>query len=173
MNTFNNLAVANITNSNTEEQMQCLASLGIVYPTVSSGDAARLAKIGKAGVLASLKSCAARHLQANTERLQTITTLIERLQKLNPGVLDGGLPLKTALIECAWLVYAKVEMHGIDNAHYNESSIPCDDRDTTSSKRGYGLLYSQANRKVKRTLPDSKLAPADQWLALELYELFK
>lgn len=162
MSTFNHLA-----GDNTAGKMATLASLGIVLPKCSKHDKRRTkqfrkcimnaAKMGDIGL-------------PNAERIETLGRAIAKFSKLNAGVLDGGLPLKTALIECAWIAYAKLEDHGIDSAHWMVTNIPCDDRQTERAKRGIGLTYH--GREIKRDMPDSKLEGFAQWTALYLADLF-
>jgi hypothetical protein len=60
------------------------------------------------------------------DRLNSLTNAIKRFGKLNAGVLAGGLPVKTAIINAAWLAYASLEVYGTDNAHFTQTNIPTD-----------------------------------------------
>jgi hypothetical protein len=60
------------------------------------------------------------------DRLNTLVHAIQKFNKLNAGVLTGGLPVKTSIINAAWLAYASLEVYGTDNAHFQQTNIPCD-----------------------------------------------
>lgn len=136
MSTFNNIAVRNTLNDNTSEQFDCIADVGLLMPKLSKRDR-RKCKV----FLSAIKSAinAAEHHLANTrhtvtsrrdgfsaiDRLGSLCNAIAKFDKLNAGALDGGMALKLGLIETAWLAYAKLEKHGLDNAHYQATNIPC------------------------------------------------
>lgn len=172
MNTFNNLAVS------TAKQMTAKAGdLGIVLPETNRKDRRKL-KPFISKVKAAIHAGNQRHANSNhwkwskahgwksVDVLGSLLNGIERFQKLNPGVLDGGAKLKSAWLETAWLAYAKLETHGIDNAHFQQWDLPCD-------QYGREDIYTTPNRGRKLAdLPDSKLEPEQQWQALELVERF-
>lgn len=179
MNTFNNLVAVEHGNkvSNSNHILDKVADLGMVWPVMTSQDKHRTKAIVVA-IKSALQS--ADHHLANTshwvrsgdtwvskDRLGSLTNAIAKFEKLNAGVLDGGVKLKTALIELAWLAYAKLEVNGTDNAHFVQWDVPADET-------GREDIYDVRTRSKKAIpeLPDSKLAPADQWLALELAETF-
>lgn len=174
MNTFNNLAIdkANVMMGN-------VAHLGIVWPSINKRDRKRLKPI-LTGIRSALQS--AEHKLANSshwakapdgwrsiDRLGALTNVIAKLGKLNAGVLDGGLPLKSALMEIAWIAYAKLEILGQDNAHYQQTNLPSDERGREDIYLG-GFI-PKALRKIPN-IPDSALPPEKQWKALELADAF-
>jgi len=147
--------------------MDRIAEIGLVMPRVSLRDHRKLSWF-----MACIKNAAImgdEHL-TNSDRVKTLTTAIAKVGKLNPGVLDNP-ELKDDLISMAWVAYAKLERHGVDNAHYLVADLPCDDRQTMRPSRGIGLDYTQYRNKTKPVFVDSKY-PDSQWNLLATAELF-
>jgi hypothetical protein len=192
MNTFNNLALP-VTVSNwqrykpewgksdsTDLAMRKLAQLGLIWPEMVQADKRKLK--GYRTALASAITSAENHLANSShhvqskgewvkkDRIGSLLNAIAKLEKLNPGVLKGGLRLKSEMIEMGWLVYAKLEVLGQDNAHYRQSDLPCDDRQTDRPSKAIGLTF-HGKRKLPK-LADSKLSPEQQWQALAIADLF-
>ena len=95
----------------------------IHQPEVSERDAA---KVGRYINLAEAAIGRARHGTVRTSR--ELADAIERLGKLSPDALDGGQDLIDEVTGILWSAYAKCEAVGLDDAHYLQSDIPCDDR---------------------------------------------
>lgn len=166
MNTFNSITV-----DTAERQLKTVASLGMVFPKTSKRDSKKvdafITTIRNAAIMGD------KHLP-NSDRVIALTNAITQFNKLNAGVLDGGLKLKQGLIELAWMAYSKLEVNGINDSHFTESRLPCDDRNKTYTSKtgdGFGSLYSDAKNKIKHIHPDSKY-PDQEWALLELAEMF-
>lgn len=147
--------------------------LGIVLPKMNRADASKCKAM--IGAIRSAIDSAIWH-NANSlhwvytskqgwlkkDRLGSLTNAIAKFERLNPAVLTGGVRLKAALIECAWLAYCKLETQGMDNAHFSEdSTVPADDR-------GNPNMEAKPGQRIARKMPDSSLGAEDQYLALML-----
>ena len=143
--------------------------------TIALADSRKLDRIGKAPLRKSILIALARTGEGNTARIAPITNWIERLGKLNAGVLSGGSLLKQQLIDLLWQVYSILEIQGVDDAHYTDSHIPCskEDKIVSNVDKCHGFMFYQPSKKTKLVFPDSCLSTDDQYLALSLVEKFR
>lgn len=157
-----------------KQNLKVAADLGMVWPPMSKADAAKCRKyingvkravgISKHGQANSAHWKSIHGEYKNLDEIATLANHINRLTKMNAAVFDGGEDLKSALIELGWLAYAKLEYYGLDNAHYQQADLPCDER---GRENIYDVRVA-SKRKRSVTAPESSLPAESQWLALEI-----
>lgn len=76
-----------------------------------------------------------------SDRIKTVGNAIAKLSKLNAGALDGGARLKQHCLEQGFIALCKLEVYGRDNAHYQVTNMPANDRDYHNVHSGHGSLY--------------------------------
>lgn len=85
----------------------------------------------------------------NMSRISQVLALIEKVQKLSPYALDNP-DLQGLIINELWVVYADIEANGLDDAHFIESHIPC-------NEYGAGWIFYQPGKKrFKRSVCHSE-----------------
>ena len=61
------------------------------------------------------------------DRIGSLANAIAKFSKINPKALTGGQKLKDKLLKRAWTAYAMLELQGLDNAHYAETTLPANE----------------------------------------------
>lgn len=100
----------------------------------------------------------------NMSRIDQVLSLIEKVQKLNDKALDDS-SLKLAVLDRLWVIYTDIEANGLDNAHWQQTDIPCNEYKT-------GWLFYQPSKKVTRRSSLSSYPVNDQKIILGLVRKF-
>ena len=157
-----------------DNMMHSLATTVHEMPVMEGEDYRKLSRGAHGGIIGTIENGAkmakSRKL-TNMERLSALANAIDMLGKFNAGLLVGGNKLKSDLTDYAWTIYLEIEMTGLDNAHFSQTDLPCDDRNTTRKDKGSmftDLTATGKARRVKQVLPDSSLSPELQYCALSV-----
>ncbi len=161
--------------------MGLIAHVRVALPDVDSMTDRDKRKVSKYMLTLTSQLAKKRIAQVNTVRLETVTSVIERVQGLALNAFDDT-GLQAALLQALWHLYARIEIRGTDDSHWNES-LPVDEYQSLNpnGKRGaQGFMFHNgtkgqdkgsfnAKQRIARFLPDSKYPdPLDQYALLSV-----